>query len=86
MRHMARQAAFGLNRRMLVNEGAGCFRMALHAHRIAGHAAMQAFLLESAVRIVTIAAAHQPLVHLVVEGLREGRFYIRVTAVAKFWL
>lgn len=54
---------------MLINEGAGRFRMALHANRIACHAAVQALLLESAVRIVTIAAAYQTFIDPVMEGL-----------------
>jgi hypothetical protein len=60
--------------------------MALHTDRIACNTAMQSLLLECAMRVVTIAAADQSLVHLVMKGLRKSRFYISVAGVAELWL
>ena len=86
MRYVARQAALSLNRRMFVNEGTGCFRVALHANCIAGHTAMQALVFKRAMRIMTITAAYQAFVDSVMEGLRKSWLDIAMAGIAKLWL
>jgi len=71
---------------MLIHEGTSGFGVALHAYHIARDTAVQAFLFECSMRIVAIAAVHQPLVHFVMKRLRESWLYIRVAAIAELWL
>jgi len=71
---------------MLIDERTGGLGMAFHADRVAGNAATQLLLLECSVWIVTIAAADQSLVHLVMKGLRKGWLYVGVAGVTEFWL
>ena len=83
---MAKCATLGLNRRVLIDKWASNLCMALHTDGISSNAAPQLLLLERPVRIVTVTAAYQPFVHLVVKGLREGWLDIGVTGVAELWL
>jgi hypothetical protein len=71
---------------MLIDEGPGSLGVAFHADCIAGNAAVQALFFEGAMWIVAIAAVHEPLIHLVMEGLRKSWLYIRVAGVAKLRL
>jgi hypothetical protein len=71
---------------MLIDERTSSVRVALHTDSIAGNAAVQALFFESAMWIVAIAATHEPLVHLVMEGLRKGRLYIGVAGIAELGL
>ena len=86
MRDMTKAAALGLDRRMLVDKGAGDLGVALHTDCISGDATAQLLLLECPVRIVTVTAAYQSFVHLMVEGLRESWLYICVACVTELWL
>jgi hypothetical protein len=60
--------------------------MALYTDRIARDAAMQSLFLEGAMRIVTIAAAHQALIHSVMERLRKSRLHVSVAGIAELRL
>ena len=71
---------------MLIHEGTGRVSVALHTDRIAGDAAVEPFVLERAVWIMAVAAAHEPLVHFVMEWLRKSWLYIGVAGVAKLRL
>ena len=86
MRIVARTATFNLDRRVLINKRPCLLCMALHTDSVAGDAASQSLLLECPVGIVTIAAAHQAFVHLVVERLRKSGLYISVAGIAEFRL
>ena len=86
---MAARAPFGRDHRMRIDKRACGLRMALRADDVAARPGVQhragllQRALERAVRIMAIAAGHQSLVHLVVEGLRECWLDIRVAAVAE---
>ena len=71
---------------MLIHKGSSSLRVTLLADRIAGDAAVQALFFECAVRIVAIAAVHEPLVHLVMKRLCKSRLHIAVAGVAKLRL
>jgi len=71
---------------MLIDKWPGSLGVALHADRVSVDAARQLLLLERSVRIVTVVAADQPFVHLVMKGLRKGRFYIGVAGITELWL
>ena len=86
MRRMTCCATLGLDGRMLIDEWASGFGMAFHTNRIAGNAAMQLLLLECSMRVVTITATDQALVHLMVKGLRKGGLDIRVTGITELRL
>jgi hypothetical protein len=60
--------------------------MALHADDVPGDAASKSRCLEGAVRIVTIAAAHQAFIHLVVERLRKSGLHVSVAGKAELRL
>jgi hypothetical protein len=60
--------------------------VALGADGILIGSPLQLLTLESAMRIMAIAAGNQPFIHFVVEGLGERRFYVRVAGVAKLGL
>ena len=69
VRVVAGCAAFDFDYRMLKNKRPRRFRMALHADGIHLGRSLKALLLEGSMRIVAVAAAHQTLIHLVMEGL-----------------
>jgi hypothetical protein len=60
--------------------------MALNTARIASDTAAQSLVLEGAMRIVTIAAAHQAFIHFVMERLRERGLHISVAGIAELRL
>ena len=69
MRDVAGSAAFQLNRGMLENEWTGLIGVALDTARIGTDGQPRLLRLETAVRIVTVAALHRALEHLMVKGL-----------------
>jgi hypothetical protein len=79
---VSRRGLFDLQRRMLIDKWAGGLGMAFDADSILVCAAFQQRRIECAMRIMAVAALHQPLVHLVMKGLRESAFDIGVAAVA----
>ena len=83
MRRVAGDTAPGLYHRVLVRIRSSRIRMTFRADRVLIVGGPQLLRLEGAVRIVAIGAAHQPLVHLVVKRLREGRTHILVAGVAQ---
>lgn len=83
MREVAGGATLGLHRWMFENEWAGGLRMALHAYRVLIGCRLQPLLLKRSVRIVAIAAAHQPFIDLVMKGLGEIRLDIRMAPVTE---
>ena len=86
MRRMARDTAFGFDHRVLKGKWSRRLRMALATNRILVGGRPQVLVLECTVRIMAVAACHQPFVHLVVEGLCERRFNIRMAGIAKLRL
>ena len=86
MRIVARTATFRSDWRVLINKRTCLFRMALHTDGIPGDAASQSLVLEGAMRIVTIAAIHQPFIHLVMERLRKSGLYVSVAGIAELRL
>jgi hypothetical protein len=86
VRRVASRAAFRLDHRMLEDERSGCFRMALSADLIVVGGRLKLFVLECAVRIVTVAASHQALVHFVMERLSKCRLHIGMAGVAELGL
>jgi hypothetical protein len=60
--------------------------MALHTHNVPCDAASQFLLFECPVWIVTIAAIHQALIHLMVERLRKSGLDVSVAGIAKLRL
>jgi hypothetical protein len=71
---------------MLIDKWTGNLGMAFHTDRVSGNATVQLLLLKCSVRVMAIAATDQSFVHLVVEGLREGRLYIGMAGVAELGL
>jgi len=86
MRIVARTATFNLDWRVLINKRPRLFRMALHTGSVAGDAASQSLLLECPVWIVTIAAAHQTFIHLVMERLRKSGLHVGLACIAELRL
>ena len=86
MRIVARTASFYSDWRVLINKRARLFRMALYTDGVPGDAASQFLLLERAVRIVTITAVHQALVHLMVERLSKSGLDVSVAGIAELRL
>src|ERR1022692_647173 len=60
--------------------------VALGTYRILIGSRLQLLALESAMRIMAIAAGHQPFIHFVMEGLSERRFHLRMAGVTKIGL
>ena len=60
--------------------------MALHTNGVAGDAASQFLLLEGAMRVVTIAASHQPFINFVMERLGKSRLDVSVAGIAELRL
>ena len=86
MRIVTRTAPLRPDWRMLIHKRAGFFCVTLHASDVSSDAASQSLLFEVPVWIVTIAAAHQAFVHLVVERLRKSWLHISVAGIAELWL
>ena len=86
MRIVAHTATFRFDWRVLINKRTCLFRMALHTDGVAGDAASQSLLPECPVGVVTIAAAHQAFVHLVVERLRKSGLHVSVAGIAELRL
>jgi hypothetical protein len=80
---MAYGAAFCLDHRMLIDKGAGSFGMAFRADCVLIRCGLELRGLESAVRIVAIAALHQTFIYFVMEGLVKRRFQVSMAGVAK---
>jgi hypothetical protein len=86
VRGVACGAALRFNYRMLEDEWACGLGVALGADRILIRGGLQHLALEGAVRIMAVAAGHEPFIHFVVKWLSKLRFDIRVAGVAKLWL
>jgi len=83
---VAHGAAFGLHHRMLENERTRCLGVALGADLVLVGGGLELLALERTMRIMTVAAFHQSLIHPVMEGLGKRRLYVRVAAIAELWL
>lgn len=86
MRSVAGNAAFRLDHRMLVHKRPGLFGVALKAHRILRGSGTQLARQESTMRIMAIAALHQPFVNTMMKGARELLLRFQMTAVAQLRL
>ena len=86
MRSVAGNATLRLDHRMLVHERPGFFGVALEAHRILRGSGPQLARQESAMRIMAIAALHQPFVNTMMKGSRELLLGFEMAAVAELWL
>lgn len=86
VRRMARGATLSLDHRMFVDERAGVFGMAPGAGCVLVGGNPQLVLLERAMGIVAIRAAHQAFFYLVMKRLCESRFDIAMAGEAKGWL
>jgi hypothetical protein len=86
MRRVARGAALGFDGRVLVNERPGGIDVAFGADGVLCRTNAELVRLESAVRVMAVAAAHQAFVYLVMKWLRKGRLYVCVAGIAKLWL
>ena len=86
MRIMARSAPFRSDWRVFIDKRACLFGMALYADGVPSDTASQFVLLECAMRIVTIAAIHQPFIHLVMERLRKSGLDVSVAGIAELRL
>ena len=83
---MAGRAALGLDHWMLIGEGSGFLTVAVGADHILIGGCLQLRLLEGAMRVMAVSAAHQPLIDLVVKRLRKRRFDIGMAGVAELRL
>src|SRR5215469_5873382 len=86
VREVAKCASLRFDRRVLIHKRTGLLSVAFHAYRISGDAAAQFLLLKRPVRIVTVTATHQPLINLVVKGLRESWLNVGMARVAELRL
>lgn len=86
MRCVATQAAFALDRSVFIHERSAGLGVALRADRVLIGSDLEIAGLEGSVHIVAVAAAHQTLVHLVVEGHRKCRLDGRMALETKVWL
>src|SRR6185503_19491474 len=86
MRRMTRNAAFRLDRRMLVNKWTLLVGVTLDAGCIGSCRKSCLLQLETAVWIVAVGALHRAFEHFVVEGHIELVFYFRVTTQTKLRL
>ena len=78
MRRVARRTSLKLERSMFENERTLLVGVAFHAGLVGSDGELGLFLIEAAVRVVTIAAAHCPFQHLVSERFGELRFDLAV--------
>ncbi len=83
MRRVARYATLGLDHWMFIGEWSGILCMALGADSIPVRSCLKVLILESAMRVMAVAALDQALIHSVVEGLRKCGLHIRMAGVAK---
>jgi hypothetical protein len=83
---MTRGAAFELQRAMLKYKRSLFIGMALNTCRVSADRELRLFLLESAVRIVAIAALHRAFEYSVVKWFSKLRFRFVVTRHAKLRL
>ncbi len=79
-------ATFGLDDRVFKDKRTSCFRMALHADSVLIGRRFDQLALKCSVRIMAIAAFHQPFIHLMVKWLRKCGLHIGVAGVAELWL
>ena len=86
VRGMAGYATFGLNHRMLIYKRSGFVRMTLEADGVLRGSGAQLARQESTVRIMAIAALHEPFVNTMMKGARELLLCFEMAAVAKLWL
>ena len=86
VRRVARRAAFHFERCMFENEWTCFIAMALNAGGISPNSELRLFLLEAAVRIVTVAAIHRSFENLVMERLAELSLCFRMARHAKLRL
>jgi hypothetical protein len=80
---MARGASFGLEWRVLVSERTLLVCMTLYAGRIGAGCQPGLLELETAMRVMTVAALHRAFQHLVMKRLVEVRLNFVVTAYAE---
>src|ERR1041385_1289758 len=73
---MTCHAPFRFHRRMLEGEGPGLVRVASEAELVLRCCGPQLMRQKTAVRIVTVAAGHEPFVYFVMEWFREVGFHI----------
>ena len=83
---MARSATFRLYRRVLIHKRTANFGVALGADRVLVSSGLQVAVPEGAVRVVTVAALDQALIHLVVEGHVELRLLVGMALEAELGL
>ena len=83
---MTGHAAVGLEWGVLVCEWSLLVRMTLDARRVRARGQPRLLELETAVRIVTIAALHRAFEHLVMKGFIEVRLNLVVTTDAELRL
>ena len=83
---MAGNASFRLHRSVLEDKRSGFIGVASEADLILGCGSAELTSKESAVRVVTIAAADQSFIHTMVKGLGELRLYLGMAAVAEHGL
>ena len=86
VRRMARLAAFHLHRLMLKHERASLVGVAGVANRVLRRRVPHLLCPDRSVRVVTIAALYQPLVHAMVEGHAELGLLLKMAGVAKLRL
>ena len=86
MRRMARDASFGLHRRVLEYEWALFIAVAFKAHQVFRTRRAQLPCQESAVRVLAVRALHQAFVHAVMKGTGELLFLVKVAGIAKLRL
>jgi len=83
VRRVTGRAALSLHGRVFVRERSLLIHVALNASRVSSRSQARLFQLETAVRVMTVAAPHRALEHLVMEGHRELRLHLSVTTGAK---
>ena len=86
MRSMAGYATFRLNHRVFVYKRSGFVRMTLEADGVLRGGGAQLARQESTVRVMAIAALHEPFVNTMMKGARELLLCFEMAAVAKLRL
>lgn len=80
---VAGDASFSLHRSMFENKRTGLVGMTVKANLVLCRISTQLAGEETTMRIVTIAAGHQPLVHTVMTGSGKLRLDLQMTLVAQ---